>query len=108
MTQQRYATQQNIYEKIVHSMVVTLIVLAFAYCIILLSLVFSVIERKQNLLAVKDLSSEVSALETHYANEVARIDDTVLKEHSFVHIDNATFAIRKDPIASFSVLYTKQ
>lgn len=85
----------------------TLCALAIVYCLILLSLVFSVIERKQNLLAVKDLSSQVSALETRYANEVGGINDATLAQHNFVHIDNTTFAVRKDPIASFTLLYTR-
>ena len=88
-------------------MLATLAALAVVYCIVLLSLVFSVIERKQNMLAAKDLSSQLSALETRYANEIAQIDDTVLREYNFARIDNATFAVRKDPIASFSVLYTQ-
>lgn len=87
-------------------MMATILVLAVVYCVILLSLVFSVIERKQNLLAVKDLSSQVSALETRYANEVTNINDAVLSAHSFSRIENTTFAVRKDPIASFSLLYT--
>ncbi len=88
-------------------MLVTLLALAILYCVILLSLVFSVIERKQNMLATKELSSQVSALETRYANQVASINDAVLAQHNFVHIDNTTFAVRKDPIASFSVLYAR-
>lgn len=95
------------YQKVVHSMLVTLLTLAIVYCVILLSLVFSVIERKQNMLASKDLSSQVSALETRYANEVGSIDDGVLAAHHFTRIDNATFAVRKDPIASFSLLYSR-
>lgn len=94
-------------EKLVHAMLATLFILAILYCIILLSLVFSVIERKQNILATKDLSSEVSALETRYANHVAGINDAMLATHNFTHIENTTFAVRKDPIASFSILYAR-
>ena len=97
---------QIFYQRIVHSMLVSVLVLAIVYCLVLLSLVFSVIERKQNLLAIKDLSSQVSALETRYSNEVSSIDDATLAAHNFVHIDNTSFAVRKDPIASFSLLYT--
>ncbi|HCC05822.1 TPA: hypothetical protein DEP94_00435 [Candidatus Nomurabacteria bacterium] len=102
----KHFTQQNFYQRIINTMFATLLVLAVVYCIILLSLVFSVIERKQNLLAVKDLSSQVSALEARYSNEVANINDSVLAEHNFTRIENTTFAVRKDPIASFSLLYT--
>lgn len=102
----KHFIQQNFYQRMINTMFATLLVLAVVYCIILLSLVFSVIERKQNLIAVKDLSSQVSALETRYSNEVANINDTVLAEHNFSRIENTTFAVRKDPIASFSLLYT--
>lgn len=94
-------------EKSVHAMLATLFVLAIVYCVILLSLVFSVIERKQNILATKDLSSQVTAVETRYANHVAGINDAMLAARDFVHIENTTFAVRKDPIASFSVLYAR-
>jgi hypothetical protein len=43
------------YERAVHTMLGTLCVLALVYCIVLLSLVFSVIERKQNTIASRDL-----------------------------------------------------
>lgn len=102
----KHFIQQNLYQRMINTMFATLLILAVVYCIILLSLVFSVIERKQNLLAVKDLSSQVSALETRYANEVSNINDTVLAERNFSRIENTTFAVRKDPIASFSILYT--
>jgi hypothetical protein len=92
-------------EKIVHSMLMTLAILAVVYCMVLLSLVFSVIERKQSLSISKDLSSELSTLEQSYDNEVARISDTVIAEHGFVRVDNTTLAVRKDPIASYTVLY---
>lgn len=95
------------YTRIVHTMLATLLVLAVVYCVTLLSLVFSVIERKQNLLAVKDLTSQVSALEARYANEVAAIDESKLAEQQFVRISNTTFAVRKDPIASYAVLYAR-
>lgn len=97
---------QNLQQRIVNSMLATILVLTIVYCVILLSLVFSVIERKQNLITVKDLSSEVSALEARYSNEVTNINDTVLAQHNFARIENTTFTVRKDPIASFSLLYT--
>jgi hypothetical protein len=85
----------------------TLLMLALLYCIVLLSLVFSVIERKQNDLATRDLSSELSTLEAKYANTVAGINDTMLAQNHFKRIDGGTFAVRKDPIASYTVLYAR-
>lgn len=92
-------------EKTVHAMLGTLSVLALVYCVVLLSLVFSVIERKQNSLASRDLTSQLSALEANYANQLASISDTTLAQHQYTRVDGATFAVRKDAIASYTVLY---
>jgi hypothetical protein len=95
------------YERTVHSMVGTLAILALIYCAVLLSLVFSVIERKQNLVANRDLSSTLSALETKYANTVSSITEKDLLEKDFTRVDGAAFAVRKDQIASYTVLYAR-
>ncbi len=85
----------------------TLSVLALVYCVVLLSLVFSVIERKQNTIASRDLTSQLSALEANYANELASINDTVLVANNYTRVDSTTFAVRKDAIASYTVLYAR-
>ena len=100
-------TSVTLYERIVHSMLVTLLVLAVVYCGFLLSIVFSVIERKQNTLAIRDASSYVSTLEARYANTVASIDEAVLLKNNYIRINGATFAVRKHAIASYSVLYAR-
>lgn len=94
-------------ERTVQTMFGGLIVLALIYCAVLLSLVFSVIERKQNTLASRELTSTLSALEARYANTVASINDDMLLAHEYQRIDGATFAVRKDPIASYTVLYAR-
>lgn len=81
--------------------------LALIYCVVLLSLIFSVIERKQNMVATRDLSSQLSLLEAKYANTVAGITDATLAVNDYERVDNATFAVRKDPIASYAVLYAR-
>jgi hypothetical protein len=97
----------TIYERTVHAMFGTLSVLALVYCIVLLSLVFSVIERKQNTLAARDLTSQLSALEANYANQLTSINDSVLATHQYTRVDGTTFAVRKDAIASYTVLYAR-
>lgn len=97
----------TIYERTVHTLFGTFVVLALVYCIVLLSLVFSVIERKQNTIATRDLGSQISTLEMHYANQVASINDSVLVANNYIHVNNSTFAVRKDPIASYTVLYAR-
>lgn len=98
-------TTITFYERAVHTMLGTLCLLALVYCVILLSLVFSVIERKQNAILARDLSSTLSSLETKYANTVSSISETDLLSQNFTRVDNATFAVRKDDIASYTVLY---
>jgi hypothetical protein len=97
----------TLYERTVHTMFGTLLLLALVYCVVLLSLVFSVIERKQNTLASRDLTSQMSSLETAYANRVASINETTLIANNYTRIDSTTFAVRKDPIASYTVLYAR-
>lgn len=94
-------------ERTVHSMFGLLVLLALVYCVVLLSLVFSVIERKQNSVASRELTSTLSALEGKYANTVSSINDQVLASNSYKRVDNATFAVRKDAIASYTVLYAR-
>lgn len=97
----------TLYERTVHYMAGTLVLLALVYCVVLLSLVFSVIERKQNTLASRDLASELSALETKYANVVSSITESDLGSRGYTRVDGTTFAVRKDAIASYAVLYAR-
>ena len=98
---------KTFYEKAVHMMLATLCLLALIYCVVLLSLVFSVIERKQNIISVRDLSSTLSAYETKYATTVSSITENDLALNNFTRIEGATFAVRKDAIASYTVLYAR-
>lgn len=98
---------KTFYERAVHTMLGTLCILALIYCAVLLSLVFSVIERKQNTIASRDLSSQLSSLEMKYANIVSSISERDLISNDFTRVDNATFAVRKDDIASYTVLYAR-
>ncbi len=98
---------KTFFERAVHTMVGIVCMLALVYCIVLLALVFSVIERKQNTIASRDLSSKLSTLETKYANIVSSISEVDLVAHNFTRVDNATFAVRKDDIASYTVLYAR-
>lgn len=97
----------SLYERTVHAMLGTLCVLALVYCAVLLSLIFSVIERKQNVLATRDLTSQLSVLEADYANKIASINESTLIAHNYTRVDGTTFAVRKDAIASYTVLYAR-
>jgi hypothetical protein len=93
------------FERTVNTMLFSLVILALCYCVILLSLVFSVIERKQNIIASRDLTSTLSSLETDYASRVAEINESTLIANHYTRVDGTTFAVRKDAIASYTLLY---
>jgi hypothetical protein len=95
------------YERAVHTMVGTLCALSLVYCVVLLALVFSVIDRKQNIIASRDLSSKLSSFETKYASTVSFITENDLSKNNFTRVDSTTFAVRKDDIASYTVLYAR-
>jgi ABC-type transport system involved in cytochrome bd biosynthesis fused ATPase/permease subunit len=95
----------TLFQRTVHTMFGTLLLLALVYCVVLLSIVFSVIERKQDNIASRDLTSELASLEAKYANTVGGINDSVLAQNNFKRVDGTAFAVRKDPIASYTVLY---
>lgn len=97
----------TLHERTVHTMLSTLCVLALIYCIVLLSLVFSVVDRKQNTIASRDLSSSLSVLEAKYATIVSSISEKDLSLYNFTRVDGTTFAVRKDDIASYTVLYAR-
>ncbi len=103
----KHLTHAQFFEKTVHAMLFTLSIIALVYCVVLLSLVFSVIERKQNIIASRDLTSRLSTLEATYANTVASINDAKLAEYNYKRVDGTTFAVRKDSIATYSVLYAR-
>jgi hypothetical protein len=97
----------TLFQRTVHTMFGTLLLLALVYCVVLLSIVFSVIERKQDNIASRDLTSELASLEAKYANTVGGINDSVLAQNNFKRVDGTAFAVRKDPIASYTVLYAR-
>lgn len=97
----------NLTKKTVHVLLLTLCIGALLYCFVLLSVIFSVIERKQNMLSIRDLSSELSSLEIRYSNEISSINDTRLADMSFKKVNNSNFAVRKTDIASYTVLYAR-
>lgn len=96
---------QSFQERVIHTMFATIALLVVVYTLVLLALVFSAIERKQSLLAVRDITSSLSQIEQEYAVRLADINDHTLAAHNFTRIDNSTFAVRKDPIATYTVLY---
>ncbi len=94
-------------KKVVHALFATLIIGILLYVLVLISIIFSVIERKKNLLAIRDLSSGMSTLEVNYLNEVSAVNNTKIESLGFKKVDNANFAVRKTEISSYTVLYAR-
>lgn len=92
---------------IVHTLFSILGVLLAVYLGILLSLVFTAIDKKQSILAVKELSTTLSTKEYNYSEAVLAISESSLKDFGFQKITSSTFAVRKDPIATFTLLYER-
>jgi hypothetical protein len=103
----KFINHPHFFQKVVHTMLFTLVICALCYIAVLLSLIFSVIERKQNILSSRDLTSKLSSLEMEYASKVALINEEVLLAENYKRVDGTTFAVRKDPIASYTVLYAR-
>lgn len=95
----------HLQQKLVHGLFSLFATLCIVYCCILVAIVFSVIERKQVNLASTDLTNQLMQAENHYATEVASIDETTIQAKGFHRFDATSFAVRKDPIATYAVLY---
>lgn len=95
----------DIQEKSVKLLLAIIFVLVAVYCSLLISVVFSVIEQKQNNIASINISSNLTTLENKYASKIATFDYLSVSKLDFVHINSTSFAVRKDKVASYSFLY---
>jgi hypothetical protein len=97
----------NIIEKGVHTLLTVFGLLCIAYLIVLLSIVFSVIERKQNILATSSIGTDLMRVENSYASTLSTLDDKALSDRGFTRFESTHFAVRKDPIATYALLYAR-
>ena len=94
-------------EKTVHALLSLFGVLVIAYLIILISIVFSVIERKQDVLATTAIGNDLMRVENTYASLLSSLDDKALRDRGFTRFEATHFAVRKDPIATYALLYAR-
>ena len=94
-------------EKTVHGLLSLFGFLCIAYLIVLLSIVFSVIERKQDVLTSSNVGNDLMMVENSYASQIATLDDKALTDRGFTRFEATHFAVRKDPIASYALLYAR-
>ncbi len=94
-------------EKTVHALLSLFGVLCIAYLIVLLSIVFSVLERKQDVLATASIGNDLMRVENSYASLLGTLDDKALSDRGFSRFESTHFAVRKDPIATYAFLYAR-
>lgn len=94
-------------QKTIQALLSFFCILSVAYCSILVAIVFSVIERKQNVVTVTNLTNQLMEEENRYASTLSTLDGTTLSKIGFEHFDATTFAVRKDPIATYALLYAR-
>ena len=94
-------------EKTIQALLTLFGMLCIAYLIILISIVFSVIERKQDVLATASIGNDLMQVENTYASLLGTLDDKSLTGMGFTRFEATHFAVRKDPIASYAVLYAR-
>lgn len=92
----------------VRFLISTLCILLVVYSFVLLSLIFSAIDKKETGIQVNKLSTLLSTREHDYTEAVMAINESSLKDFGFQKITSSTFAVRKDPVATFTVLYERQ
>ena len=94
-------------EKSIQALLSLFGVLCIAYLIILISIVFSVIERKQDVLATATIGNDLMQVENSYASLLGTLDDKSLLGMGFSRFESTHFAVRKDPIATYALLYAR-
>ena len=94
-------------EKTIQSLLSLFGILCIAYLIILISIVFSIIERKQDVLATANIGNDLMRVENSYASLLSTLDDKVLTDKGFTRFEATHFAVRKDPIATYALLYAR-
>ncbi len=78
------------------------------YCVMLVALIFSTIERKQISLSTKEMYSQLMKEEDIYAKTVAQFDFVTLSSMGFKQFTSTSFVVKKDAIATYAVLYEEK
>lgn len=97
----------SIQERTAQSLLLAILVLASIYCVLLISIIFSVIEQKKNNVANVAMASQLTTTENKYASQVALLDDAKISNLNYKHITSTSFAVRKDNVASYTFLYER-
>ena len=74
------------------------------YIVTLLSIVVNAIDYKHTLVDIRNIERETLVAERDYANYVGAVEDSRLSQMGYQKVD-ASFMVRMDPEANFSLLY---
>ena len=83
-------------------------ILCIFYCVMLVALILSTIERKQITLSAKDMNGQLMREEDIYAKTVAQFDFATLSSMGFEQFTSTSFVVKKDDIATYAVLYEEK
>lgn len=100
-------SQVTIQERTAQSLLFAILILASIYCVLLISIIFSVIEQKKNNVTSRTLSSQLTTIENKYSSQIALLDDAKISSLNYKHITSTSFAVRKDNVASYTFLYER-
>ncbi len=94
-------------ETIVKSLVLILTCLVVTYSLVLLSLTGNAISFKKVSLKIKKTEVEVAKVERDFSKILTDVNASNFNTLGFASVENSSFAVKKDNIATFSVLYER-
>lgn len=94
-------------EKISKILTLFLGVLVVIYSLTLLSLTGNAITLKKLSLQIKKTDTEIAKTEREFSNNVTTLNASSFQAFGFTTVSNSSFAVKKDDIATFSVLYER-
>lgn len=95
-------------ETVTKILFLALFVLVVGYSITLLSLTGNAISLKKLSLQTKKVSVQIAKTERAHSQLLSSIDSSQMKAEHFKVVSNSSFVVKKDDIATFSVLYERR
>lgn len=100
--------QLTVKENIVKILFAVLTVLVICYSLTLLSLTGNAITVKKISIQIKKTETDIARSERDYSNLISSLNANHFSSFGFSLASNSTFAVKKDEIATFSVLYERR
>lgn len=101
-------TQFVVKENIVKVLFAILTILIVCYSLTLLSLTGNAITVKKLSIQIKKTETDIARAERDYSNSISSLNASHFSSFGFAMATNSTFAVKKDEIATFSVLYERR